>query len=105
MAAIALFVGAPWAVFTGIAKVKAAGSSGRGQGMRRSELEALIRAAVEDEVAPLRRRLETLEAIVTDEDAATDRIDPAVLADVLEPDGAREGRVEAPAAARRRARS
>lgn len=101
MAAIALFVGAPWAVFSGIAKVKAAGrSEGGGASLRKSELEAIIGTAVEDATAPLRRRVETLEAIVTQEEAAMDRIDPAVLADALDHDA----EADAPTAARRRTR-
>ena len=101
IAALALFVGAPWAVLSGIAKIKAAGGEGGGEAMRKSELEALVREAAEEAAAPLRRRVETLEAIVTQEDEAMDRIDPAVLADALGPDEA-EG---APAAARRRTRA
>lgn len=101
MAAFALFVGTPWAVFTGIAKIKAAGGgSGGGTSLRRSELEAIIETAVEDATAPLVRRVETLEAIVTQEEAAMDRIDPAVLADALDHDAEEEG----PIGARRRTR-
>lgn len=105
MAAIALFVGMPWAVFTGIAKVKAAGRgpgepAGRNQ-LRRSELEVMIEDAVDDATAELRRRIETLEAIAIDEERAQDRLDAAVLADALEPDDLEE----APAAARRRTRA
>ncbi len=105
IAAVALFVGMPWAVFTGIAKVKAANAVGRGRTggseIRKSELEALIGNAVDDATAPLVRRLEILEAIATDDDAAMDRIDPAVLADTLDLGVEDEG----PAAARRRTRS
>ena len=54
---------------------------GRGQEMRRSELDAAIGAAVDEATAPLRRRIETLEAIAT----ATDgRLDPSLLDDPLE---------------------
>lgn len=98
MAAIALFVGLPWAVFTGIAKVKAAGGGG-GTSLRKSELEAIIETAVEDATSPLRRRVEALEAIVTSEDPAPARLDPAVLADALG-----DPEAEEPAAVRRRTR-
>lgn len=90
IAVLSLFIGLPWVVFSGIAKVRAAGAttlrSGRGTSeIRKSELDALISASVEDATAPLLRRVEVLEAILTDEDAAMDRIDPAVLAGVLDP--------------------
>ncbi|PAP77308.1 hypothetical protein [Rubrivirga marina] len=104
IAALALFVGMPWAVFSGIAKIKAAshggGGSREGASLRKSELEAIIGTAVEDATAPLIRRVETLEAIVTQEEAAMDRIDPAVLADALDHDA----EADAPAGARRRTR-
>lgn len=106
IAAIALFVGMPWAIFSGIAKVKAAKGL-EGGGLRASELEAIIRRAVEEATEPVRRRLETLEAIATDDEPTYSdpgRLDPAVLADALgtdEPD--LEGRGET-AATRRRAR-
>lgn len=104
MAAIALFVGMPWAVFTGIAKIKAADRPQNGAGgsqLRRSELEVIIEDAVADATADLRRRIETLEAIAIDDDRQQDRLDAAVLADALEPDDLDE----APAAARRRSRA
>ena len=104
MAAIALFVGMPWAVFSGIAKIKAASAPERrgrdAGGLRRSDLEDIVRTAVEDATQPLVRRLETLEAIVTDEEPEG-RLDPAVLADALEPDLDED----APVAARRRTRA
>ena len=99
LAAIALFVGMPWAVFSGIAKVKAA-SRGGGDSLRKSELEALIQDAVADAVEPLQRRIETLEAIAINEDSGQRRLDAAVLADALEPDAE-----PAAPAARRRVRS
>ena len=112
LAAVALFVGTPWAVFTGIAKVKAAGASGRGgdgQELRASELRRMIEASVEEATAPLVRRIETLEAIATDEEpgragaqtAGAGRLDPATLADVFDTD--LDDADEVPAA-RRRAR-
>ena len=102
IAALALFIGAPWAVFSGIAKVKAAGrGSTEGASLRKSELAAIVEAAVENATAPLVRRVETLEAIVTQEDEAMDRIDPAVLADALDHEAEETG----PAAARRRTRA
>ena len=100
IAILSLFIGLPWVVFAGIAKVKAAQGGSSGSSLRKSELEAIIGVAVEDATAQLRRRVETLEAIVTQEDAAMDRIDPAVLADALDHDA----EAEAPTAARRRTR-
>ncbi len=102
IAAIALFVGMPWAVFSGIAKVKAASVVSKLEGtggaeIRKSELDAMIAVAVDDATTSLQRRVEVLEAIVTDEAESFDRIDPAVLSDALDADG--------PAAARRRTRS
>lgn len=86
LAMLIVFVGGPWSVFTGIAKVKAAGTSKAGGGIRRSELEAMVEDAVADATAPLRARIESLEAIVTDEEgAATKRLDAALL-DELERD-------------------
>ena len=98
IAILSVFVGAPWAIFSGIAKVKAAG--GEGESLRRSELEALVQDAVAQATEPLQRRIETLEAIATDVDADTRRLYAAVLADALEPD---PDPVD-PAAVRRRAR-
>lgn len=42
------------------------GKSGSGSSLTTSELENMIRRAVDDANAPMRRRLEVLEAIVTD---------------------------------------
>ncbi len=81
---LALFIGLPWAVFTGIAKVKAATLTGQSDTMRKSELDAMIQAAVDDAVAPFQRRIETLEAIAIDEDAPRARLDAALLADDTE---------------------
>ena len=127
IAAIALFVGMPWAVFTGIAKVKAAGLTGGRQGggegteLRASELRSMIESSVEEATAPLVRRIETLEAIATGDEpgdrvslasagaqaagaqtAGAGRLDPATLADVFDTDLDEDDEV---AAARRRARS
>jgi len=105
IAALALFVGMPWVVFSGIAKIKAASmgaGSGGGAQLRKSELQALIEVAVEDATEPLVRRIETLEAIAIDEQGHQDRLDAAVLADALDPDAFDD---EVPAAARRRTRS
>ncbi len=99
IATIAFLVGMPWVIFAGFAKVKRA-SAPEGAALRASELEALIRAAVEDAVEPMRQRVETLEAIVTDDEPGGGRLDPAVLADVLEPD-----EPAASAAGRRRTRA
>lgn len=87
VALLSIFIGLPWVVFSGIAKIKAAGSGASGTGgseIRKSELEALIEASVEQATAPLLRRVDVLEAILTDEDEALARIDPAVLAGVIE---------------------
>ena len=105
----------PWAVFSGIAKVKAAGAvgrSGEGQELRASELRHMIEQSVEEATAPLVRRIETLEAIATDDEphgrrsqpgraGGAGRLDPATLADVFDTD--LEDADEVPAA-RRRAR-
>ena len=99
IAILSIFIGLPWIIFAGIAKVRGAGDGG-GTSLRKSELEAIVEAAVETATAPLVRRVETLEAIVTQEDEAMDRIDPAVLADALDHDAEETG----PAAARRRTR-
>ena len=107
LAAVAFFVGMPWAVFSGIAKVKAAKAVEQG-GLRASELEAIIRRAVEDATEPMRQRLETLEAIATDDEPhALDagRLDAAVLADALGADEADPVSRDETAAARRRARA
>jgi len=83
-AMLIVFVGAPWAVFTGIAKVKATGAAKSvksGAGLRMSELKSMVDDAVADATAPLRARIESLEAIVIDEDA-TSRLDAALLADL-----------------------
>ena len=99
LAAVAFFVGMPWAIFSGIAKVKGAEQGG----LRASELEALVRRAVEDAVEPVRQRVETLEAIVTDDEPlGAGRLGPAVLADALGADGPAPEELEA--VTRRRAR-
>ncbi|MEO0559337.1 MAG: hypothetical protein AAF170_14260 [Bacteroidota bacterium] len=85
LAMLIVFVGAPWAVFTGIAKVKAtnaAKSVGSGSGLRMSELKAMVEDAVEDATSPLRARIEHLEAIATEDEDATRRLDAALLADL-----------------------
>ena len=77
---VSLFVVMPWIIANAFRK-----RSG-GAEMRRSELDALIEEAVAEATAPLVRRIETLEAIATATDSETERqLDPAVLADVLEP--------------------
>lgn len=74
LAMVILFIGAPWAIFTGIAKVRASNhpSTQAGSALRMSELHRLIEQAVAGATAPLIARIETLEAIVTDEDAPSD---------------------------------
>lgn len=78
------------------AKYEAQARSGSSDGLRASELQRLIREAVEDAVEPLHARIDALEGSA-DEDG---RIDPAVLADTLDSDLDDEV-----AAARRRTRS
>lgn len=73
--------------------------SGGSDGLRASELQRLIREAVEEAVEPLHDRLDALDAADRRPEAA--RLDPAVLADALEDP---EDRDE-PAAVRRRTRS
>ena len=97
----AIFIGMPWAIFTGIAKVKAAGT-GNGKGLRRSELRQLVEEAVEEATEPLRARIESLEAIATEDEHATRRLDAALLADLESPALVSD---EEPAAVRRRTRS
>ena len=103
VALLSIFIGLPWVVFSGIAKVKAAGSrsSGKGgSGIRKSELEALIAVSVEEATAPLLRRVEVLEAILGDENEALDRIDPAVLTGVIDPSAEADDWADAPRRAR-----
>ena len=95
IAALALFVGMPWAVFTGIAKVKAA-KAGEGAELRMSELRGLVEDAVAEAAAPLAARIETLEAIVTDDEPSARR----PLVDALPDDDLGE-----PAVVGRRARA
>lgn len=99
-ASLITLVGMPWVIFWGIAKLRAQQSGAGGTQLRRSDLEAIIGAAVEEANAPVIRRLEALEAIATDEEVAQSRIDAAVLAGALEPDDASE----LPDAARQRLR-
>ena len=85
VAMLIVFVGGPWAVFTGIAKVKAAGAANSiksGSGLRMSELKGLVEDAVADATAPLRARIEHLEAIATEDDHSSRRLDAALLADL-----------------------
>ncbi len=101
-AVMAVFVGMPWITFQGILKVKQANAEGSSTELRRSDLEAMVADAVEDATHPLRRRIETLEAIATDTEAEQSRLDSAVLADALV---GLEDDFDEPAAVRRRARS
>ena len=98
---LAVFVGMPWVTFQGILKIKQANRSGTE--LRRSDLEAIVADAVEDATQPLRRRIESLEAIATDTDLEAGRsaLDAAVLAGVLED----ADDLDEPSAVRRRARS
>ena len=101
IAVLSVFVGMPWAVFQGVLKVKQAGRDGSATELRRSDLEAIVADAVTDATGPLRRRIETLEAIATDADLEDQRIDAAVLAGALD----LEDDPGEPSAVRRRARS
>ncbi len=85
------------------AKYEAEARIGSGDGLRASELQRLIREAVEDAVEPLHARLDALEGGTPDPSPRpAGRLDPAVLADTLEVDEVDE---DEPAAVRRRARS
>ncbi len=68
-----LFVVFPAVLFNGIAKIKAARAkeAGGGEAMRVSELKAMIHDAVEEATAPLRERIEWIEAM---EAARTDDV-------------------------------
>lgn len=92
-----------WAIVAS-KRAKYSARGGEGEGLRASDLERIIRDAVEDATEPLVRRIETLEAIATDVDAEDrpGRLDPAVLADALDSDLDEE---DEPAAVRRRTRS
>ena len=85
------------------AKYEAQARAGSGEGLRASELQRLIREAVEDAVEPLHARIDALEGPPTGADGAAGapRLDPAVLADALETDLDEDGEV---AAVRRRTR-
>lgn len=97
-----VFVGLPAVIFDGIAKLKRADAKAKeGGAMRKSELEALIRVAVEDATEPLHRRIETLEAIATSDEPQGGRIDAAVLSEALGVPGAapdRSGQPRTPVA-------
>lgn len=99
VAIVSIFVILPSIILhyvTQIKRSKYEAQQGSGDGLRASELQRLIREAVEDAVEPLHERLDALEAR-----ALEARLDPAVLADALDDPEADE---EA-AAARRRTRS
>lgn len=81
-----LFVVLPAVVFNGIAKLKAtkASTASGGDGLRASELQDLIREAVEDAVGPLVHRIADLEERLGDETvddlhARAGRIDPHLI--------------------------
>ena len=89
-AIFAVFIGLPWAVFAGIAKVKAAnavGRAGESTELRASELRRMIEDSVEEATTPLVRRIETLEAIATDDEPQRSGPRPAQAAEPL-PGGA-----------------
>lgn len=84
-----LFGFIPWTIMKTIQ-----GRKGSGKELSTSELRSLINEAVDEATRPLRRRIETLEAINTDPDdplgrgfeddeveGDASRIDPALLAD------------------------
>lgn len=99
-AIFAIFIGMPWAIFSGLAKIKAAKGEAEGSNLRKSELDAMIRDAVDQAVEPFQRRIETLEAIAIDEDAPQRHLDAATLADAFDP----IDDLDEPAAVRRRTR-
>lgn len=99
-AIFAIFIGMPWAIFSGVAKIKKATAGSEGESLRKSELEAMIQSAVEEAVEPFQRRIETLEAIAIDDEAPQRRLDAAALADAFDPIDTGDE----PAAVRRRTR-
>lgn len=103
VAIIAIFVILPSIIVQAVTSVKKAkykAQASHGDGLRASELQRLIREAVEDAVEPLYDRIDQLEGRVP-ESRPEARLDPAVLADALDDPEADDE----PAAARRRART
>lgn len=111
VAILAIFVVLPSVIVGGIIKVKQAKyeamERGGGGELRASELQRIIREAVEDAVEPLYERIEALEGRAASETpseierpVAESRLDPAALADALDDPEAEDE----PAAARRRTR-
>lgn len=105
---ISVFVILPAIIVQAVVKVKQAryqaeARTGSSDGLRASDLQRLIREAVEDAVEPLHARIDALEGA----DGPERRLDPAALADALDadrldPDFEGEGDL---AAVRRRARA
>lgn len=92
-----LFVAMPAVILSGIRSIKRekyraeAERSSRapaGEGMRASELKALVRAAVDEATAPLAARITDLEERLGDEPvhALRERIGGSALADAFDPD-------------------
>lgn len=103
IAVIVLFAVLPAILVRGIAQVKAAkyraGGETGGEALRKSELHGMIEEAVAEATAPLEARVAELEAQLAVEDG---RIDPSILAGVLDADLEDD---DAPAAVRRRQRA
>jgi hypothetical protein len=77
----------PAIIFHHVTKIKEAkyrAQEGAGDGLRASELQRLIREAVEEAVEPLHARLDALEG--PPPRVAEPRLDPAVLAGALDTD-------------------
>lgn len=91
---LGVVLGVPTVIFKGIRsvrEVKAREGTGGGTTMRAGELRRMIADAVAEAAEPLERRVETLEAIVTDEAPTSrlgGRLDQGVLRDVFEDDEA-----------------
>jgi hypothetical protein len=103
-----LFVLFPAVIFKGIARIKAAKATAQASSaeeMTASDLRAIIHEAVEDALAPLSARVADLEERLGDESVEhlRARLDPALLADLVESDLTDE-HGEATAAVRRRTR-
>lgn len=101
LAILVIFVAFPAVIFRGVANVRKANASGKGGGLRASELREIVRDAVEEATAPLHDRIDTLEGLLMGEDPSiAGRIDPELLA--LDAD---EEDAEEASPARRRSRS
>ncbi len=107
VAIIAIFVVLPAIIVQAVVRVKRAkyeaqAPTGASDGLRASELQRLIREAVEDAVEPLHARLDALDVGAPEDAPESGRLDPAVLSDALDAEFDDPDEV---AAVRRRARS